>query len=114
MEISRKQRSIKQVALHNSNGGVGLLLWRIRSNSASTSFQLRSPHAPASASVSLIALLFAWDDCFFVTGVSMAMGVLSRLSIRGLLVASTSSAIRTSSGMLEISIGVGCDMLGRL
>src|SRR5713226_7702926 len=32
----------------------------------------------------------------------------SRLSSRGVLVASTSSAIRTSSGILLISIGVGC------
>src|SRR5881409_809684 len=101
-------------ALHNSNGGVGLLSWRIWSNVSSISSKSRSLQAPARARVSLIALLFAWDDSFFVTGVSMAMGVLSRLSTRGFLVASTSSAIRTSSGMLVISMGVGCGIVSSL
>ena len=64
--------------------------------------------------VSLIALLFSRDDWFFMAGVSMAMGVLSRLRIRGLLVASTSSAIGTNSGILLISMGVGCSIVEAL
>src|SRR5207247_5051233 len=44
----------------------------------------------------------------FITGIITARGLLLRTSARGALVVATSSARRTNSGRLLISIGVRC------
>lgn len=58
------QASWASVVFHNSNGGVDLLLWRIRSSSFSVSSHERSLHAPAKSNAVCVAssdtVLSAW------------------------------------------------------
>src|SRR2546422_1700209 len=78
-------------------------MWAI-SASASRSCQL--PIAAREAAYSFC--VFARPFFVFVTGIITARGLLLRTSARGALVVATSSAKRTNSGRLLISIGVGC------
>ena len=61
-----------------------------------------------------IQLFYLHDLSSFLGPLYTATVLFSRFSSRGVLVASTSSAIRASSGMLVISIGVGSVILRRV
>src|SRR6266487_2741341 len=84
-------------------------MWAI-SASASRSCQL--PIAAREAAYSFC--VFARPFFVFVTGIMTARGLLLRTSARGALVVATSSARRTNSGLLLISLGVRCLRIIRL
>src|SRR5437773_10874009 len=78
-------------------------MWAI-SASASRSCQLSIAAREAAYSF----CVFARPFFVFVTGIITARGLLLRTSARGALVVATSSARRTNSGLLLISMGVRC------
>src|SRR5205807_3138627 len=78
-EIASQDWTVKQIAPHNSMGGVGSVAWRMRSKASASSSQAKSRHAPAR--------LLPFSRVLFV----LAFAISSKGSV------STSSCAATSS-----------------